>query len=103
MIFEPICFTRRCKNYTGIISPDGTEKNETYACKAYPKGIPKDIIDGIDLHMTVRDDQKNKVVYEEDDKVKDIAPDGIRVFEKYNHTPFEDDNIRMVEETGEIE
>lgn len=65
MIKPPICFNRKCVWYLGIIQPDGTELSETYACVAYPSGIPDEIILGDDLHLEVRDDQDNNIVYEE--------------------------------------
>lgn len=64
MLLEPECFKRQCKNYTGVIQPDGTEMTETNACKAYPAGIPADIAYGTDKHLRVRSDQGNRIIFE---------------------------------------
>ena len=63
MLAEPECFKRQCKNYTGVIQPDGTELTETNACKAYPDGIPTDITYGTDKHLKVRPDQKGDITF----------------------------------------
>ena len=66
MLAEPNCFTRKCKHFTGVDQPDGTEMTERVVCEAYPKGIPGDIAYGDDLHLKVRSDQKNQIIYEEE-------------------------------------
>ena len=66
MLAEPNCFTRKCKYFTGVDQPDGTEMTERVVCEAYLKGIPGDIAYGDDLHLKVRSDQKNQIIYEEE-------------------------------------
>ncbi len=39
----------------------------TFTCKAFPKGIPSEILVGKVKHDKKRDDQKNDVVFEEYD------------------------------------
>jgi len=68
MLSGPKCYTRKCVYYSGVIQPDGTELTETNACTAYPKGIPDDIAYGLDKHLAVRPDQKNKIVYKRGSK-----------------------------------
>ena len=51
MLAAPNCWKRKCKNYTGVIQPDGTEMSETNACKAFPTGIPNVIAYGENLHL----------------------------------------------------
>ena len=50
MISQPNCSKRMCKHYLGIIQPDGLEQSECPACKAYPRGIPKEIAYGDNPH-----------------------------------------------------
>lgn len=64
MIAPPNCFIRGCKHYIGIIQADGTEMTEWPACEAYPDGISEEIAYGKDLHLQVRGDQYNNVIYE---------------------------------------
>ena len=59
------CNERNCVHFLGVIQPDGTEISERYVCEAYPNGIPDDITNGYDLHLEVRNDQDNDIVYEE--------------------------------------
>jgi len=64
MIFEPKCFTRKCKHYLGVIQSDGTEMTEVNSCEAFPDGIPKDIAYGNNKHLKVLPNQKNDIIYE---------------------------------------
>ena len=57
---------RNCVYYIGISQPDGVESTEVPICEAYPKGIPDDIAYGEDLHLEVRDDQDNEIVFEKE-------------------------------------
>jgi len=66
MIAIPKCKIRKCINFNGIVQPDGTELTERVVCDAYPAGIPNDIAYGDDLHLQVRDDQNNDIVFEEE-------------------------------------
>ena len=65
MISIPKCFERECAHFIGVEQLDGTEETETIICKAYPEGIPADITYGNDLHLEVRPDQENEIVFEE--------------------------------------
>lgn len=67
MLKEPSCNKRKCKWFLGVQQPDGTEENEHVFCVAYPEGIPDDIAYGDDLHMEVREDQSNTIVFEKED------------------------------------
>ena len=58
------CYKRECKWYEGIKQPEESELNEFYYCKAFPDGIPIDIIKGEDLHSEVKPDQEGEYVYE---------------------------------------
>jgi hypothetical protein len=63
MILPPNCYERKCIYYSGIIQPDGTEKSEVPSCEAYPLGIPDEIAYGEDLHLKVRTDQDNTIIF----------------------------------------
>lgn len=65
MIAPPQCFLRKCSHYIGIISDSlGDEISERPACTAYPNGIPDDIAYGNLLHLEVRSDQNNDIVFD---------------------------------------
>lgn len=64
MIFPGKCYDRKCKHWIGVQQPDGTEASERIVCMAYPNGIPRDIWEGLDLHLAVRSDQQNSIVFE---------------------------------------
>ena len=64
MLHEPICWTRNCKHYLGVIQPDGTEATEVNNCEAFLDGIPKDIAYGNNKHLKVLSNQKNDIIYE---------------------------------------
>lgn len=64
MITGGKCFERKCRHFLGVSKPDGTELTERVICRAYPDGIPADIITGDNLHGKVRDDQYNEIVFE---------------------------------------
>jgi hypothetical protein len=64
MILPPKCYERKCIQFLGVMQPDNTESNEFVYCLAYPAGIPDDIAYGNDLHLQVRDDQNNDIVFE---------------------------------------
>jgi hypothetical protein len=64
MLGEPHCSIRRCRHFTGVSQPDGTEMTERVVCSAFPKGIPDDIAYGANKHTTVDRRQSNKIVYE---------------------------------------
>lgn len=51
MLRDPNCWKRRCTFYIGVYQPDGTEKTEVHACKAFPAGIPFSIAYGKNLHL----------------------------------------------------
>lgn len=50
MIAEPLCYARKCKHFTGVSQPDGTEMTETVVCAAFPQGIPQEIAYGDNPH-----------------------------------------------------
>jgi hypothetical protein len=51
MIRQPICYTRQCIHLIGVKSgPDGSEEGERIVCKAFPDGVPIEILSGRDLH-----------------------------------------------------
>ncbi len=64
MLAEPRCFQRQCKNYIGVIQPDGTERTETNSCKAFLKGIPSEIAYGNNLHLKPLPKQDNDIIFE---------------------------------------
>ena len=64
MLAVPRCWERKCKNYLGVIQPDGTELTETNSCKAFPKHIPKEIAYGRNLHLKPLLDQDNDIIFE---------------------------------------
>lgn len=64
MIATPKCYDRHCKFFLGVIQPDGTELSEVNYCKAFPKGIPKEIAYGNNLHVQPIKDQDNDIVFE---------------------------------------
>jgi len=66
MIDEPNCSKRNCRHLIGVDQPNGDESIEVPVCEAYPDGIPDDVAWGKDLHLVVRPDQDNDVVYEEE-------------------------------------
>ena len=53
MLNIPICF--RCKNYNG---------ESSYKCKAFPKGIPDEILLGENDHSKPLKNQKNDIIFE---------------------------------------
>ncbi|GAG13364.1 unnamed protein product [marine sediment metagenome] len=64
---QPQCSKRKCIHYSGIkefIKDDPLSQN--HYCDAFPKGIPKEISYGDDLHLTPLEGQKNKVVFEKE-------------------------------------
>jgi len=66
MISIPKCRTRNCIHFNGVAQPDGTENTERVICDAYPAGIPADIAYGDDLHLQVREDQNNSIIFEKE-------------------------------------
>ena len=51
------CFKRMCKHYGG-------HEDGKHICKAFQKGIPKEITSGMDVHLTIFPGQGNKIIYE---------------------------------------
>lgn len=66
MIGPPICFKRGCKHYQGIAQPDGTELSECPVCRAFPDGIPEEILDGTNDHSEPLPEQTNIITYEKE-------------------------------------
>lgn len=63
MITAPACYIRGCVHYTGVIQPDGSEKTEVCACKAFPNGIPDEIVIGKNKHLKKFPSQKNDITF----------------------------------------
>lgn len=68
MIDSAKCYDRGCIFYKGVEKPDGTEMTEQHVCHAYPDGIPEEIVMGEDLHMEVREDQDNDIIFEKNEQ-----------------------------------
>ena len=64
MLAEPKCHIRKCRHYTGIVQPDGTEQTEVNACEAFPDGIPDEIAYGNNPHKKPLEGQGNDIVFE---------------------------------------
>lgn len=61
MLYESPCSV--CKNFMKTIETG--DKGFKFICKAFPDGIPDDIIDGKLDHKTVLPDQKGKYVFQD--------------------------------------
>lgn len=59
MILPEECICIECKH----LDTDGTE----VFCKAFPDGIPDDILDGNNDHKKIHKDQDNKILFTERD------------------------------------
>ncbi len=64
MLATSNCYIRRCKNYSGISQPDGSELSERHYCKAFLDGIPYDIAYDDNKHLVPTKDQTNEISYE---------------------------------------
>ena len=58
MIYNSICFN--CKNFK-----NKSYNGKTYKCKAFPNGIPEEILTGKESHDTVIKGQTGEYVFEE--------------------------------------
>lgn len=65
MLRDSKCGERNCKWYEGIKQPDDDELNEFHYCKAFPNGIPREVVIGENLHKEVMSGQQGDYVYEE--------------------------------------
>lgn len=63
MIDSPACYDRGCIYYIGIGQPSGTELDERHVCRAFPNGIPDEIVTGRDLHLFVHPDQEGTLTF----------------------------------------
>lgn len=64
-MMEPCkCYIRKCIHYTGIVRTGDTEESEIYACRAFPKGIPLEILEGTNKHLVKIKQQENDIVFE---------------------------------------
>jgi len=57
---KPRCFS--CKHYEAIENLY-LDEGVVSTCRAFPKGIPEDILWGEDLHNEVREDQEGEFVF----------------------------------------
>lgn len=69
MFGEPNCFTRKCKHFIGVADIGGEDEEiyQVLVCKAFPEGIPEEILFGDNLHTTIHKDQTNKIIYEKEE------------------------------------
>ena len=66
MLAEPNCRKRECKHYGGMKLDDNEEitGGGFFYCKAFPEGIPREIVHGDNKHLSKHPDQKNDIVFE---------------------------------------
>jgi hypothetical protein len=65
MLPTPNCFDRGCRHFLGVYTPrPGNEAGQMPNCKAFPKGIPREIAYGPNEHLTPMPDQGNDIVFE---------------------------------------
>ena len=65
MLMIPKCYERGCVHFLGVTLLGQEETTEVPYCAAFPTGIPSEISYGDDKHAEPRDDQPNKLVFEE--------------------------------------
>ncbi len=58
------CFKRMCKHYEGILESDNPKRDGKHVCKAFPNGIPEDIVTGKNEHSAIVPLQNNNEIYE---------------------------------------
>lgn len=63
MLHIPKCASRDCIHFLGVRQVERAEEGEFLYCTAYPDGIPDDIAYGEDLHLHVRADQTNMIIF----------------------------------------
>jgi hypothetical protein len=65
MLETPSCYLRKCKHFIGAYNPSEPfeEKYEVVICKAFPLGIPDDIANGKNKHLTPVEGDRG-IVYE---------------------------------------
>lgn len=64
MITAPRCHERHCRHFLGVIAAPDMEQTERHHCRAFPDGIPAEIVNGTDLHLARHPAQTNDIVYE---------------------------------------
>lgn len=65
MHLPPFCYRRNCKHYIGAKDfTEIAEEDQRLICKAFPDGIPEEIIYGDNLHLIPINGQENKIVFE---------------------------------------
>ena len=58
------CFKRMCKHFEGIMESNGPERPGKHICKAFPEGIPDEILSGRNEHSVSMPGQDNIEIYE---------------------------------------
>jgi len=58
------CFNRMCKFYEGMEESNNPGRPGKHICKAFPKGIPDEIVTGKNEHLASMPGQNNNKVFE---------------------------------------
>mgnify|MGYP000945851891 CR=1 FL=1 len=82
MLRSSACFKRKCRHFIGTTGGNGGELSVRWTCRAFPDGIPDEIVLGKDPHDDVREDQVGDFVFEKGsgNPMRDLPPD---VYEDY--------------------
>jgi len=51
MLAVPECWNRECIHLIGVKQDNEDELTERHVCKAFPDGIPNEIVSGKNLHL----------------------------------------------------
>jgi hypothetical protein len=63
MLITCSCFKRMCKHYEGI-EDSNPEPSARHICKAFPKGIPDEVVVGENDHLSLIPGQNSDEIYE---------------------------------------
>ena len=66
MLSRSRCAIRKCKYLIGVLQKYNDESDERWYCKAFPDGIPDEIVYGDNKHLKPLPEQKNDVVFEKE-------------------------------------